>query len=57
MEKESKPGVGLRLGVKGGGCCGLSYDLTFTPEEKGDTIIENEHFKVFIDTKSMIYKN
>ena len=56
IEKEKAvDGSGLRVGVKGGGCSGLSYELTFTAEEKGDTIIENEHFKVFIDTKSMIY--
>ena len=55
IEKESKLGVGLRLGVKGGGCSGLSYELTFTPEEKGDSTIAHDHFNVFIDAKSMIY--
>ena len=45
----------LRVGVKGGGCSGLSYDLKFTPTEKGDTVIEHEGFKVFMDAKSLIY--
>lgn len=52
---ENKPGIGLRLAVKGGGCSGLSYDLQFTPEDEGDTVIEHDGFKVFMDRKSMIY--
>ena len=55
VTEEDKKGLGLRLSVKGGGCSGLSYDLSFTPEEKGDNVTEKDDFKVYIDVKSMIY--
>ena len=47
--------VGLRLGIKGGGCSGLSYILDFTEEREGDTILEFYGFNVFLDRKSTIY--
>jgi iron-sulfur cluster assembly protein len=55
VAEEDKKGLGLRLSVKGGGCSGLSYDLSFTVEEKGDNVTEKDDFKVYIDIKSMIY--
>jgi len=47
--------IGLRLGIKGGGCSGLSYILDFTQEEEGDTILSVAGFNVFLDRKSTIY--
>ena len=47
---------GLRVGVKGGGCSGLTYTLGFDAETKeGDTIIEQKGVKLFIDGKSLFY--
>lgn len=53
VAEEGMPG--LRLGIKGGGCSGLSYCLEFTEEREGDTVIDFEDFKVFLDRKSTIY--
>lgn len=46
----------LRVGVKGGGCSGLSYVLGFD-EHAGekDKIIESQGVRIFIDPKSLFY--
>lgn len=47
---------GLRIGVKGGGCSGLTYTLGFDPETRdGDTIIDQDGVKLFVDGKSLFY--
>jgi iron-sulfur cluster assembly protein len=47
---------GLRLGVLGGGCSGLSYQFKFAPEPRPrDYIFEFDDVKVFVDPKSMLF--
>ena len=57
-EAFSKQGVsgGLRLGVLGGGCSGLSYQFKFDPKPRPtDQVFEFGDIKVFVDPKSMVY--
>lgn len=47
---------GLRVGVKGGGCSGMSYTLGFDAAAKEhDMVLNAEGVSVFIDAKSMFY--
>jgi iron-sulfur cluster assembly protein len=47
---------GLRLGVQGGGCSGMSYVLRFeTESDEHDNIFEFGGVRVFIDPKSFVY--
>ncbi|GAB4290591.1 MAG: iron-sulfur cluster assembly accessory protein [Ignavibacteriaceae bacterium] len=46
----------LRVGVKGGGCSGLTYSLGFDEEIKpADTVIEGGGIKLLVDGKSLFY--
>jgi iron-sulfur cluster assembly protein len=47
---------GLRLGVKGGGCSGLSYAISFDAQPRqNDRIFDFGGVRVFIDPKSFVY--
>jgi iron-sulfur cluster assembly protein len=49
---------GLRLGVLGGGCSGLSYQFKFdTKERPTDKVYEYDGVKIFVDPKSLLYLN
>lgn len=46
----------LRLGVKGGGCSGMSYVLAFDEKPReGDNVFQIEGLTVYIDPKSLFY--
>lgn len=56
MEDEGKDGYFIRVGVEGGGCSGLMYQLTFDNEEKtDDKSFEDNGVKVVVDKKSFLY--
>ena len=46
----------VRVGVKSGGCSGLSYDLKFDDkQQENDKIFENNDIKIIVDKKSFLY--
>jgi iron-sulfur cluster assembly protein len=46
----------IRVGVKGGGCSGLSYELTFdTDLKQEDKVFEHNGIRVVVDKKSFLY--
>lgn len=55
IDEQAKPGLGLRLGVKGGGCSGFSYKLEFDQKKEGDIVVPFENLNVYLDRKSTIY--
>lgn len=47
---------GLRLGVQGGGCSGLSYSVRFdTQPRERDRIYQFDDVRIFVDPKSFLY--
>src|SRR5947209_17495465 len=47
---------GLRLGVLGGGCSGLSYQFKFDPKPRPtDYVFQFEDVQVFVDRKSILF--
>ncbi len=56
MDEEGKAGYFIRVGVKGGGCSGLMYQLTFDNEmHEEDKAFEDNGVKVVVDKKSFLY--
>ena len=54
MRQQQVEAGGLRVGVIGGGCSGLSYKLDFeTQARPHDQVLEMDGLKVFIDPKSL----
>ena len=57
LEKQHVEASGLRVGVKGGGCSGLSYTFAWERQARlGDEIFEGpEGAKIFVDKKSLLF--
>ncbi len=56
VEENHAPGTFVRVGVKGGGCSGLEYQMKFDTEtHQGDEVYEDKGVKIVVDLKSLLY--
>ena len=56
MSAAEKNSVGVRVGVKSGGCAGMSYVMEYAKEvNPNDELIEEKGVKLYIDPKAIMY--
>jgi len=54
-EKKDPATTGLRLGIQGGGCSGLTYTMEFDQKRETDRVFSLHGVQVFVDPKSILY--
>jgi iron-sulfur cluster assembly protein len=56
IENAEKPVIGLRVGVKNGGCAGMSYTVEYAESVQAfDEVIEDKGVKVLVDPKAILF--
>ena len=56
MNRSERPVVGLRVGVKNGGCAGMEYTMEWADrQEKLDEVVEDKGVTIFIDPKAVLF--
>jgi iron-sulfur cluster assembly protein len=56
IARADKPVAGVRVGVKNGGCAGMSYTMDLAETvERGDEVIDVNGLKVLIDPKAVLF--
>jgi iron-sulfur cluster assembly protein len=56
IDRSDRPIVGVRIGVKNGGCAGMSYTMEYaTGVDPLDEVIEDKGVKVLIDPKAVLF--
>jgi iron-sulfur cluster assembly protein len=56
LSKREKPSLGIRIGVKSGGCSGLTYIVEYADEKRAfEEEIKQDGVTIFIDPKAIMY--
>jgi len=53
--QQAETQVGLRVGVKGGGCSGFQYALALDEQRDGDQVFEDRGIRLIVDEQSLRY--
>lgn len=56
VENSDKAAIGLRVGIKKGGCAGMEYTMDLVEEaQPGDDVIEDKGAKLFVDPSAVLF--
>ena len=56
MAEADRPIAGLRVGVRNGGCAGMSYTMEYAEAVKpGEDVVEDRGVRVFVDPKAVLF--
>ncbi|MCJ2091392.1 iron-sulfur cluster assembly accessory protein [Methylobacterium sp. J-072] len=56
MADADRPIAGLRVGVRNGGCAGMSYTMEYAEAVKpGEDVVEDRGVRVFVDPKAVLF--
>ncbi|MBY0298900.1 MAG: Fe-S cluster assembly scaffold SufA [Methylobacterium sp.] len=56
IAEAEQPIAGVRVGVKNGGCAGMSYTMEYAEERRpGEDVVEDRGVRVFIDPKAVLF--
>ena len=56
MARADKPVMGVRVGVKNGGCAGMEYTMEYASEVKPtDEVVEDKGVKILVDPKAVLF--
>ncbi|MHA7772709.1 Fe-S cluster assembly scaffold SufA [Roseibium sp. M-1] len=56
VENSDKNAIGLRVGIKKGGCAGMEYTMDMVDEAKpGDDVIDDKGVKLFVDPSAVLF--
>jgi iron-sulfur cluster assembly protein len=56
MEKSETPKIGIRLGVKNGGCAGMEYTMDYADDKQPlDEVVEDKGVTILIEAKAVLF--